>query len=236
MNFKEIRTRLAPSPTGPLHIGTARTALFNWLFAKQNKGKFILRIEDTDKERSKKEYEGQIIEGLKWLGLDWDEGPYRQSERTEIYKKYLQKLLDEKKAYYCYCTKEELEAEKQEMSARGLPPKYSGRCRDLKSPPAGKAPQLIRFKMPEKEVEFTDLIRGKVSFDSSLFGDIAIAKNLETPLYNFAVIIDDFEMKISHVIRGEDHLSNTPKQILIQNALGIPTPINTIKFSIASGR
>ncbi|MCL4437633.1 glutamate--tRNA ligase, partial [Patescibacteria group bacterium] len=228
MNFKEIRTRLAPSPTGPLHIGTARTALFNWLFAKQNKGKFILRIEDTDKERSKKEYEGQIIEGLKWLGLNWDEGPYRQSERTEIYKKYLQKLLDEKKAYYCYCTKEELEAEKQEMSSRGLPPKYSGRCREFNppagGPPAGKTPQLIRFKMPEKEVKFTDLIRGEVSFDSSLFGDIAIAKNLETPLYNFAVIIDDFEMKISHVIRGEDHLSNTPKQILIQDALGIPTP------------
>ncbi|MCL4437491.1 glutamate--tRNA ligase, partial [Patescibacteria group bacterium] len=211
MNFKEIRTRLAPSPTGPLHIGTARTALFNWLFAKQNKGKFILRIEDTDKERSKKEYEDQIVEGLKWLGLNWDEGPYRQSERTEIYKQYLKKLLDEEKAYYCYCSKEELEADKQKMIANGLPPKYSGRCRNLKQPPAGKVPQLIRFKMPDRLVEFNDLIRGKVSFDASLFGDIAIAKDLETPLYNFAVVIDDFEMRISHIIRGEDHLSNTPK-------------------------
>ncbi len=222
--FNEVRTRMAPSPTGPLHLGTVRTALFNWLFARHNNGKFILRIEDTDKERSKKEYESQIIEGLNWLGLNWDEGPLRQSERTEIYKKYLQKLLDEKKAYYCYCSKEELEAEKQAMAAQGLPPKYGGHCRNLETPPAGRKAQLIRFKMPESKVEFADLIHGKISFDAALFGDIAIAKDLETPLYNFAVVIDDFEMKISHVIRGEDHISNTPKQILIQKALGLPTP------------
>jgi nondiscriminating glutamyl-tRNA synthetase len=176
---------------------------------------------------------------LNWLSLNWDEGlfanaqnqkyigeygPYRQSDRTDIYKKYLQKLLDEKKAYYCYCSKEELEAEKQAMAAQGLSPKYSGHCRNLETAPASRKPQLIRFKMPESKIEFTDLIHGKISFDAALFGDIAIAKDLENPLYNFAVVIDDFEMKISHVIRGEDHISNTPKQILIQKALGIPTP------------
>lgn len=224
VEFNEIRTRIAPSPTGPLHLGTVRTALFNWLFARQNNGKFILRIEDTDKKRSKKEYEAQIIEGLNWLGLNYDEDLSRQSERTNIYKKYLQKLLDEKKAYYCYCGKEELEAKKQAMIAQGLPQKYNGCCRELEAPPVNKKPQVIRFKMPESQVEFTDLIRGKISFNSALFGDIAIAKDIETPFYNFAVVIDDFEMKISHIIRGEDHLSNTPKQILIQKALGIPMP------------
>jgi glutamyl-tRNA synthetase len=222
---KEIRTRLAPSPTGPLHLGTVRTALFNWLFARHYNGEFILRIEDTDKERSKKEYETQIIEGLKWLGLNWDNDLYRQSERTEIYKKYLQKLLDEKKAYYCYCTKEELEAQKEAMITAGLPPKYSGHCRNLTEPPKDREPQVIRFKMPETQIVFEDLIKGKVEFDASLFGDIVIAKNLEEPLYNFAVVVDDYEMKITHVIRGEDHLSNTPKQIAIANALGFKPPI-----------
>ncbi len=224
--------RLAPSPTGPLHLGTARTGLFNWLFARQNGGKFILRIEDTDKERSEKRFEEGIIEGLTWLGLDWDEGagldsdkgeygPYRQSERTESYRKYLQKLLDEERAYYCYCSKEELEAQRQSMIVEGLAPKYNGHCRMTK-PKDDQAPQVIRFVTPETKVEFTDMVRGKVVFDSALFGDMVIAKDLETPLYNFVVVVDDFEMKISHVIRGEDHLSNTPKQILIQKALGFP--------------
>ncbi len=216
---KPVRVRLAPSPTGPFHIGTARTALFNWLFARQNSGKFILRIEDTDKERSKKNWEKEIVDGLEWLGFIWDEF-YRQSERAEIYKTYLEKLISEGKAYYCYCTKEELEAERQAMLAQGLPPKYGGHCRDLTAPPPGKKPQVIRFKTPEAEVVFKDIIRGTVKFDASLFGDMVIAKNTISPLYNFAAVVDDEEMRISHVIRGEDHLSNTPKQILLAKAMG----------------
>ncbi|MEK9179898.1 MAG: glutamate--tRNA ligase [Patescibacteria group bacterium] len=250
----EVRVRLAPSPTGPFHVGTARTALFNWLFARQNDGKFVLRIEDTDTARSEKKWEKEIIEGLLWLGLEWDEGPnppeagkfqipnskfqkvlgqygpYRQSERTEIYKKYLEKLLADGNAYWCYCSKEDLEAERQAMLAQGLAPKYSGHCRmyadkrGLNADLHGKKPQVIRFKMQEAEVEFKDIIRGKVKFDASLFGDIAIARNLNSPLFNFAVVVDDAEMKITHVIRGEDHISNTPKQILLQRALGFAEP------------
>jgi len=234
---KKIRTRFAPSPTGNLHIGGARTALFNWLFSKQHKGKFILRIDDTDTERSKQEYEKNIIDGLKWLGLNWDEGPdvegdygpYRQSERGEIYKKYLQKLLDENKAYYCFCSKEELEADRQAMLSQGIAPKYSGKCRHLFKEESEKRlarweEGVIRFKVPEHEVEFVDLIRGKIKFNSALIGDLVIAKNLDAPLFNFAGIIDDCEMKISHVIRGEDHLPNTPKQILMAEALGFEPP------------
>lgn len=234
---RPIRVRMAPSPTGPLHVGTARTALFNWLFARNQGGAFILRIEDTDKTRSEKKYEDEILNGLAWLGLDWDEGPlpmvgsegkfgpYRQSERTEIYKKYLQQLLDKGEAYYCYCTKEELEAQRDAMASQGLPPKYSGHCRNLKTPPPGREPQVIRFKVPEVKVEFKDMVRGKVTFDAALMGDQVIAKNLDTPLYNFAVVVDDELMEISHVIRGEDHLANTPKQILMQRALGFHEPV-----------
>ncbi len=233
----KIRVRLAPSPTGFLHIGTARTGLFNYLFAKKNKGKFVLRIEDTDRERSEKRYEKDIIDGLKWLGIEWDEGPeiggefapYRQSEREQSYRKYLQKLLDEKLAYYCFCAEEELEAKKQDQMSRGEAPKYNGKCAalsasEVKNKMAAGEKAVIRFKPPSKTVTFEDLIRGEVEFDSSLFGDFVIAKDLDNPLYNFAVIIDDYEMEISHVIRGEDHISNTPKQILIQEALGFPQP------------
>lgn len=237
-----VRVRMAPSPTGPLHIGGARTALFNWLFARKHGGTFVLRIEDTDKERSEEKYEKEILEGFAWLGLDWDEGPlpdggrlmteekggygpYRQSARTTIYKKYLQTLLDKGEAYYCYCTKEELEAQREAMASQGLVPKYNGHCRNLKAPPEGRTPEVIRFKVPETRVEFKDLVRGKVSFDAGLFGDIVIAKDTETPLYNFAVVVDDALMEISHVIRGEEHLSNTPKQILMQRALGFKEPI-----------
>jgi glutamyl-tRNA synthetase len=234
---------MAPSPTGPLHIGTARTALFNWLFARKYGGTFVLRVEDTDKERSEEKYEREILEGLSWLGLDWDEGPsptgnhlpgmdekgpygpYRQSARTEIYKKYLQELLDKGNAYYCYCTKDDIEAQRAAMATQGLPLKYSGHCRNLAEPPAGQKPEVIRFKVPEIKVEFKDMVRGKVVFDATLFGDIVIAKDIATPLYNFAVVVDDELMKISHVIRGEDHLSNTPKQILMQRALGFAEPI-----------
>ena len=215
---------MAPSPTGPLHIGTARTTLFNWLFARGRDGTFILRIEDTDKERSKKEYEEELVEGLKWLGIEWDEFA-RQSERTDLYRKYLEKLLTSGDAYYCYCTKEELEGQRQAMLASGVPPKYSGHCRNLAKPPTGRKPEVIRFKVPEIKVEFKDMIRGKVAFDAALLGDQVIAKDLDTPLYNFAVVIDDNEMRITHVIRGEDHLSNTPKQILIFRALGFDEPI-----------
>ena len=234
---KSVRVRFAPSPTGLLHIGSARTVLFNWLFAKQNNGKFILRIEDTDTERSNPEFEKDILEGIKWLGLDWDEGvgvggpyePYRQSERLDIYEKYLHKLLGEDKAYYCFCTKEQLESDRQAMLAQGLAPKYSGRCRDLSKGEAESLfkkgePAVIRFRVPETEIEFNDLIRGKIRFNTALIGDIVIARNLKSPLYNFSATVDDFEMKITHVIRGEEHLSNTPKHILIQKVLGFNEP------------
>jgi nondiscriminating glutamyl-tRNA synthetase len=239
----EVRTRIAPSPTGHMHIGLARTALFNYLYAKKHLGAFILRIEDTDSERSSLESEKNIIENLKWLGIDWDEGPiinnqkeelgnygpYRQSKRQKIYAKYLRKLLDEKKAYYCFCSEEELEAQRQYQMSQGLAPKYSGKCAKLDEKTVKKylfekKQPVIRFKVKAEKINFNDLIRGKVEFDTGLIGDIVIAKNINYPLYNFAAVIDDFEMKISHIIRGEEHISNTPKQILIQKALSFPQP------------
>jgi len=236
--FKKIRTRIAPSPTGPAHIGTARTSLFNYLFAKQNNGKFILRIEDTDKERSLQKWTDEVINQLKWLGIEWDEGPdiggdfgpYKQSQRLEIYKKYLEKLLEENKAYYCFCTEEELENKRQEQMSRGLAPKYDGACAHLPKETveknlAEKKSSVIRFRVKNQKLKFDDLIRGSVEFDAGLLGDVVIAKDLESPLYHFAVVVDDFEMQISHVIRGEEHLPNTPRQILLQEALGFCTPI-----------
>ena len=235
---QNIRVRFPPSPTGFLHVGNARTALFNYLFAKKYGGKFVLRIEDTDIERSKKEFEEDIIVGLKWLGIEWDEGvgadgphaPYHQSERTEIYKKYLNRLIENGGAYYCFCTADELEAQKNYLMSQSLPPKYSGKCASIKKETALERvakgdPHIIRLKVPEKKVVFEDLIKGKIEFDSSLMGDIPIAKDIDSPLYNFAVAVDDEEMKITHVIRGEDHISNTPKQIIIQEMLGFNTPI-----------
>ncbi len=232
-----IRTRFAPSPTGFLHIGGARTALFNFLFAKSQNGKFILRVEDTDKERSKKEYETDILESLKWLGLVWDEGPeadgkygpYRQSEKINVYANYLQKLLDENKAYYCFCSEEDLEAQRQYQMSIGEAPHYNGKCANLKKEEIEKLKQegktsVIRFRIEQKKVKFRDEIRGEVEFDAALFGDLVVAKDINSPLYNFSVVIDDYEMKISHVIRGEEHLSNTPKQILLHEALNLPVP------------
>ncbi|PJB08021.1 glutamate--tRNA ligase [bacterium (Candidatus Gribaldobacteria) CG_4_9_14_3_um_filter_33_9] len=229
----EIRVRIAPSPTGPLHIGTARTTLFNYLFAKKYKGSFILRIEDTDIGRSTKEFEEDIKQNLKWLGLEWDEGPYRQSERKEIYRKYIEKLLKEKSAYCCFCSKEELEEQRQYKMSIGEPPLYSGKCRNLtpaqikKNLGQGK-PFIIRFNNSQKtdgeKIIFNDLIRGKIEFNKTLLGDFAIAKSLDAPLYNLVVVIDDFKMKITHIIRGEDHISNTPKQILLQKVLKLPQP------------
>lgn len=216
-------------------MGGARTALFNYLFAKQQKGVFVLRIEDTDKERSKKEWEEDILEHLSWLGLDWDEGPgkegkygpYRQSERTELYKKYLLQLLEQKQAYYCFCKPEDLEAQRQDQMSRGEAPRYLGTCRNLSQEEqetrlkAGES-AVIRFMVPAKKVSFQDLVRGTVEFDAGLAGDMVVAKDLNTPLYNFTVVVDDHEMNITHVIRGEDHIPNTPKQILLQEALGLP--------------
>jgi len=220
------RVRMAPSPTGLLHVGLARTALFNYLFAQKEGGKFILRIEDTDRERSDPKFEKDIVEGLQWLGIKWDEF-YRQSERIAIYTQYLEKLLKESKAYYCFCSEDELESKRQDQMSRGEAPKYNGKCRELQAAEVKKylaenKPSIIRFKATSKKVMFHDLIRGQLEFDSSLVGDIAIAKDLATPLYNFAVVVDDFAMKITHVIRGEDHISNTPKQILLQEALDFP--------------
>lgn len=234
---KSIRVRFPPSPTGPLHVGGARTALFNYLFAKQNKGQFILRIEDTDTQRSEQRWTDEIIEQLKWLGINWDEGPdidgkfgpYKQSQRLDIYEEYLKKLLNENKVYYCFCTAEELEDKRQEQMSRGLAPKYDGTCSKLKESDiqqkmSEQKPYVIRFKVANKKIKFNDLVRGEVEFDAGLLGDIVIAKNLREPLYHFAVVVDDFKMQISHVIRGEEHLSNTPRQILLQEALGFDTP------------
>lgn len=225
---KQIRVRFAPSPTGSLHLGVARTALFNYLFVKHEGGKFILRIEDTDLKRSELRFERDILENLKWLGIEWDEF-YRQSERTPIYSKYIEKLLNENRAYHCFCSPEELKLKRQEQMARGAAPKYNGKCQQLPRTEVEKRlaqgqPSIIRFKTDNGKIKFKDLIRGEIEFDANLIGDFSIAKNLATPLYNLAAVIDDFEMEISHVIRGEDHISNTPKQILLQKALGFYQP------------
>jgi len=234
---EDIRVRIAPSPTGPLHIGTVHTALFNWLFARQKGGKFILRIEDTDKERSKEEYISDITDGLSWLGIDWDEGPerddpygpYKQSKRQEIYQKYAQELLNGKKAYHCFCTSEELQKERHDQESKKQPPKYSGRCRNLseaeiaKFKADGRKP-CVRFIVEGKIVKFKDLVKGDVEFDTNLFGDFVILKSDGVPTFMFAGAIDDSLMKITHVIRGEDHLSNTPRQILLLDALDFATP------------
>ncbi|MCS7202929.1 MAG: glutamate--tRNA ligase [Thermodesulfovibrio sp.] len=218
-----VTVRFAPSPTGHLHIGGARTALFNWLFARHNNGKFILRIEDTDRSRSTEEYIESIIEALKWLGLDWDEGPFRQTDRLDIYRKYAYKLLEEEKAYRCYCTPEELEQRRQESLKQGKPPRYDRRCREIKN--SLSKPFAIRFKMPfEGETVVNDIVKGKVIFKNSELEDLVILRSDGTPTYNFCVVVDDYEMKITHVIRGEDHLNNTPKQIHIYKALGIEPP------------
>ncbi len=228
---KEIRVRFAPSPTGNLHIGATRVALFNYFYAQKNKGKLILRIEDTDKERSTKDYEDNIMRSLEWLGVLWDEGPYRQSEREDLYKKYVKKLLEEEKAYLCFCTKEDLEKMRENQRNKKEPPRYEGGCDLLEEEEREEKIKngkqfTVRLKIPKNEnLEFTDLIKGKVKFNTKdIGGDFIIAKSDFSALYNFVCVIDDYEMKITHVIRGEDHISNTPKQILIQKALKINSP------------
>ncbi len=226
----EVRVRFAPSPTGSLHIGGARTALFNWLFARHYGGKFILRVDDTDLQRSTKESMKGILDGLKWLGIDWDEGPIYQSQRLDEYRKFANKLLDEGKAYYCFCTKEELEEMRRRAENEGRPFMYTGKCRNLTREQIeeylkkGKRP-VIRLKVPsEGKTIVHDIIRGDVEFDNSTIDDFIIMKSDNMPTYNFATVVDDYQMGITHVIRAEEHLSNTPKQILIYEALGLETP------------
>lgn len=233
-----VRVRFAPSPTGTLHIGGARTALFNWLYARSRNGRLVLRLEDTDLERSTEDSAAGIVDGLKWLGLDWDEGPdvggpygpYRQSERLPIYRKYLQQLLDSGKAYYCFCSAEQLRAEREMAQAKQEAYAYPGTCRHLgPDEVASRLEQglqpVIRFKMPtDGHTVVQDLVRGEVTFQNALLDDFIIAKADGWPTYNFAVVVDDDSMKISHVIRAEEHLPNTPKQILLYQALGLPLP------------
>jgi len=219
-----VRTRFAPSPTGYLHIGGVRTALFNWLFARHHGGRFILRVEDTDQARSSQEYLNAILEGLTWLGLNWDEGPYFQSQRVHLYREHVEQLLAAGKAYRCYCTPEELEERRQQALAEGRKPKYDGRCRERADQPTG-LPFVIRFKAPQGgETVVDDLIKGKVTFENAELDDLIIQRSDGAPTYNFVVVVDDVLMGITHVIRGDDHLNNTPRQIHLYEALKYPIP------------
>ena len=227
---EKVVTRFPPSPTGFLHVGGVRTALFNWLYARHFGGKFILRIEDTDRERSKQEYAESLIDALKWLGLNWDEGPIYQSDRLAVYNEKIDQLIKSGHAYYCFCTPEELEAEKDRRKAAGLPPVYSKKCDTI--PPDEAAQRVaagetatVRFRVPDlKKIVIDDLVRGKVEYDTSTIGDFIIRKSDGFPSYNFAVVIDDSEMGITHIIRGNEHLSNTPRQILLYMALNLELP------------
>src|SRR3990172_2190457 len=221
-NPMTVRTRFAPSPTGYLHIGGARTALFNYLFARRNRGEFILRIEDTDAARSTGESTDAILEGMKWLGLDWDEGPYYQSRRFTIYREHAEKLLEKGLAYRCFCTPEELEERRKRALEQGHPPKYDGRCKTRNAQP-GK-PSAVRFSVPPGKTFFKDMVKGDISFDHSEIEDLVILRSDSTPTYNLCVVVDDATMGISHVIRGDDHINNTPKQILLYEALGYTVP------------
>ncbi len=233
-----IRVRFAPSPTGSLHVGGARTALFNYLFARRNAGTFVLRSEDTDAARSTREFEAAIQADLRWLGFDWDEGPdvggpfapYRQSERQDRYALAAARLMEIEAVYPCYCTQEELEAERARQQSRGEAPKYSGKCRELTKQQrdaheaAGRRPAL-RFAMPERDIYVEDLVRGSVHFPAGSIGDFVILRSDTTPAYNFAVVVDDSDMAISHVIRADEHLPNTPRQVALFEALELPLPL-----------
>lgn len=218
-----VRVRFAPSPTGYLHIGGARTALFNWLFARRNNGVFILRIEDTDRDRSTDEYIEAIMEGMTWLRLDWEEGPYRQTDRFDVYRAYADRLVAEGKAYYCTCTPEELEGRRQQAMSSNETPAYDGRCRERLTKPA--EPAAVRFRMPrEGQTIVNDMIKGSITFENNVLEDMVIVRSDGTPTYNFVVVVDDIDMKITHVIRGDDHVNNTPKQIHIYKAFGWDVP------------
>lgn len=238
----QVRVRFAPSPTGHLHVGNARTALFNWLFARQKSGTYILRIEDTDVERSEIQFEGHLIEDLKWLGLEWDEGPefggekqtgeygpYRQSQRMAVYHQHAEQLLAEGKAYLCFCKAEDLEAERKQALAGHKSPIYSGKCRAIDPAEAKKRraegeAAAIRLHIPERPIKFHDIVHGAVEFSNEVVSDPIIVRSSGMPVYNYCVVIDDALMKITHVIRGDDHLSNTPKQVAVYEALGWPVP------------
>ncbi len=222
--MSNIRVRFAPSPTGYLHIGGVRTALFNWLFARHEGGKFILRIEDTDQSRSTEEAIQAILDGLRWVGLDWDEGPFRQTDRIEVYRAQALRLLDQGNAYWCVCSAEELDARRKEAQAKGLALKYDGRCRERGiTNPTGEA--ALRFRAPQDgETVIEDLVKGRVVFDNSVLDDLIILRSNGYPTYNFSVVVDDASMGITHVIRGDDHLNNTPRQIAMFQALGFTLP------------
>jgi len=234
-----MRLRFAPSPTGLLHVGNARTALFNWLLSQGQGGTFILRIEDTDVERSTRASEQSILDDLRWLGLNWDEGPdvggahgpYRQSERLDLYRSYATELIEHGHAYYCFCSAEQLEADRGEAMASGRPPKYVGRCRDLpldaaRARMAAGETAVVRLRVPERrDVAFTDLVRGRVQFSTDVIGDPVLVRSDGNPAYNFAVVVDDALMEVTHVIRGEDHISNTPRQVLLYEAMGFQPPV-----------
>jgi nondiscriminating glutamyl-tRNA synthetase len=233
----KVRVRFAPSPTGHVHVGNARTALFNWLFARQQGGTMIVRIEDTDVERSQARYETQLLNDLKWLGIDWDEGPdkggpfppYRQSDKTEEYRQVAERLVSEGKAYYCFCTQEELERQRELALKEHRQPIYPGTCRNIDLADARKRkeagePCAIRLKIPERPIRFHDIVRGAVEFSNEVVSDPIIVRSTGIPVYNYVVVIDDADMQITHVIRGDDHLSNTPKQVAVYEALGYPVP------------
>ncbi|MGA8260186.1 MAG: glutamate--tRNA ligase [Arenicellales bacterium] len=220
-----VRTRFPPSPTGFLHIGGARTALFNWLYTRRHHGRMVLRIEDTDRERSTEESVQAIFDGLEWLGIDYDEGPFYQTRRFDRYAQVIRKLLDEGKAYRCYCSREELEQMRETQRAEGLKPRYDGRCRDRTEPRPGVDP-VVRFKNPrEGNVVIDDVIRGRIVISNGELDDLIIARSDGTPTYNLTVVVDDVDMEITHVIRGDDHINNTPRQINIIKALGAPLPV-----------
>jgi nondiscriminating glutamyl-tRNA synthetase len=234
-----MRLRFAPSPTGYLHVGNARTALFNWLAARRHGGTFILRIEDTDVERSTRASEDAILADLRWMGLTWDEGvevggafgPYRQSERLHIYSAHASQLLDAERAYYCFCSEEKLESDRQRLLREGLPPKYVGTCRRIDAAAArarvtSGEPAVVRLRVPEaREVSFDDVVRGRVTFHTDVIGDPVLVRSDGMPAYNFAVVVDDALMQITHVVRGEDHISNTPRQVLLYEAFGWTPPV-----------
>jgi len=221
----KVKTRFAPSPTGFLHVGGARTALYSWLFARHHQGEFVLRIEDTDLERSTQEAIDAIIEGMNWLGLTWDEGPYYQTKRFDRYNAVIDEMLADGRAYKCYCSRERLDALREEQMAKGEKPRYDGRCRDSHEVHGDDEPYVIRFRNPQEGVvAFDDHVRGRIEFANSELDDLIIRRTDGAPTYNFCVVIDDWDMEITHVVRGEDHVNNTPRQINIYKALGAPVP------------
>lgn len=222
----KVKTRFAPSPTGFLHVGGARTALYSWLFARHNQGEFVLRIEDTDLERSTQAAIDAIMEGMTWLGLNWEEGPYYQTRRFDRYNAVIDQLLAEGKAYKCYCSRERLDALRETQMARGEKPRYDGCCRDSTVAHADDEPHVIRFRNPvDGVVVFDDQVRGRIEFANTELDDLIIRRTDGAPTYNFCVVVDDWDMGITHVVRGEDHVNNTPRQINIYQALGAPVPV-----------